>query len=93
VNSQAVFIRLIALYPDSDALDDNDDDSGDGNDDKSYDKDAQDVDDVDDVDDVNKVLFVEVLFAEVPFLAFADKYILESLYNSLHLDYSILCVC
>jgi hypothetical protein len=91
LNSQEAFIRFIAVYPDSDALDNDNDD---GNDDKSY-EDAQDdmhdEDDEDDEDGVDKVLFVGVLSAEAPLLAFADKYILESLYNSLHLDYSILC--
>jgi hypothetical protein len=87
LNSQEAFIRFIALYPDSDALDD-DDDNDDGSDDKSY-EDAQ--DDNHNEDNVHKVVFVEILFAEVPFLAFADKYFLGSLSNSLHLDYSILC--
>jgi hypothetical protein len=75
LNSQAALIRFIAIYPDSDALD-NDDDNGNGSGDKSYGGDA--LDDKYEEDYKDSVLFVEVLLAEVPFLVFAEKYFLGS---------------
>ncbi|MFD0681963.1 MULTISPECIES: hypothetical protein [unclassified Paenibacillus] len=91
MNSQLAHVKFIAIYPDNDALDnDNDNDDGDG--DKSYVEDARGYGhDEDGKVPVVEILFVEVLFSVVLFLAFVDKHFLGSLYNSLHLDYSILC--
>jgi hypothetical protein len=79
LNSQVAFKRLIALYHDGDALD-NDNDSDDGSDDKSYDEDAQDDDHDEDRDEENvrKVVFVVVQSAEVPIVAFVDTYFVGS---------------